>query len=175
MRQALRLLETLAAAPQLVLRLAPNGDVDARADHVPDVAVDPAQRRERGVDGEHPAARRRHAGLEARRLAAAGPRDRLGDPRALVGGMREPVQLDEALPHDVRAMEASGRQRRLIGVEQDAVEREEPHEGEQRVEHVAEPRLQRDPINDRHARRIARLDRLNRHGCAFPPTSTNRC
>ena len=157
-RQALGLRDQLLAASQLVLGLAANGDVDAGPHHPGDRAVGPRQGGERGVDVDDPVLARQDGRLEARGLAARGAGDGVADPRALDLRMAEPRQIDEPMADDVPAQEAARRQRRLVGVEDDPVGREQAHEREDSVEHVAKPRLGRDDqVEPSAAPELARL------------------
>ncbi len=87
-----------------------------------------------------------------------GAGDGVADPRALDLRMAEPRQVDEAMADDLPAQEAARRQRRLVRVEDDPVRREQPHEREDSVEHVAKPRLGRDDqVEASAAPELARL------------------
>src|SRR5450755_3700391 len=82
-RDAVGLLQQLTAAPELVLGLAANGDVDAGPHHPRDLALEARQRGERGVDVDDPKLGRQDVRLEARCLAPRGPGNGGRDPRAL--------------------------------------------------------------------------------------------
>ena len=54
--------------------------------------------------------------------------DRVGDARPLGRRVREPGQVDEAVAHDLIAPQRARRQRRLVHVDDDAADGEQPDE-----------------------------------------------
>ena len=130
------------AGRQLDLGLLAAGDVDARSDDVGDDVVLIAQRRERGVDAHQASvAHRSDPGLDAAPSRHARGLDRVGDAHPLGRGVREPGQIDEAVAHDLIAPQRARRQRRLVHIDDDAADGEQPDDSEDRIDHAPQPAL----------------------------------
>ena len=67
--------------------------------------------------------------------------DRVGDARPLGRRVREPGQVDEPVAHDLIAPQRARGQRRVVHVDDDAADREQPDEREDRIDHPPQPAL----------------------------------